>query len=112
MRILISGATGMVGTELCAALAAQNHQVTKLVRGKAGPGEVLWNPLSGQLDATQLEGIDAVVHLAGENIAGRWTISKKKAIRESRTLGTKTLCDALMKMQTPPKVLVLSLIHI
>ncbi len=106
MNVLISGASGMVGTALCEALKAQNHTVTRLTRGTPGPSEVTWDPLAGKLDPDALTGIEAVVHLAGENIADRWTDAKKKAIRESRTLGTKTLCDALLKMPAPPKVFV------
>ena len=106
MNVLISGASGMVGTALGDALKSQGHAVTCLTRGKAGAGEVFWDPLAGKLDPGALTGIDAVVHLAGENIAGRWTDAKKKAIRDSRTLGTGTLCEALAKMSTPPKVLV------
>lgn len=106
MNILISGASGMVGTALCDVLKSQGHAVTRLTRGKSGAGDVFWDPLAGKLDPGALTGIDAAVHLAGENIAGRWTDSKKKSIRDSRTLGTRTLCDALAKMSTPPKVLV------
>ena len=106
MNVLISGASGMVGTALAAALTAQNHTITRLTRGKPKPGEVFWDPSAGTLDPASLAGVDAVVHLAGENIAGRWTTSKKKAIVDSRVKGTRTLCDAVLKMSVPPKVFV------
>ncbi len=106
MNVLISGASGMVGTALRVALKSDGHGITPLVRGAAKTGEVSWDPLTGKLDPAALQGMDAAVHLAGENIAGRWTDSKKKAIRESRVLGTKTLCGALAKMSVAPKVLV------
>src|SRR5437016_3198299 len=101
MNVLISGASGMVGTALSAALKTEGHTVTPLVRGAAKSGEVSWDPLGGKLDSAALKGIDAAVHLAGENIAGRWTDAKKKAIRDSRALGTKTVCDALSQMSLP-----------
>jgi len=106
MNVLISGASGMVGTALSEALKAERHRVTILTRGNAGEGQVFWDPLKGALDSAALTGIDAVVHLAGENIAGRWTASKKKAIRDSRILGTQTLSNALLNMNTPPKVMI------
>ncbi|HLX64604.1 MAG TPA: TIGR01777 family oxidoreductase [Planctomycetota bacterium] len=108
MNILISGSTGLVGSALCSALAADGHSLTTLTRpnSKSAAKSIEWNPLSGKLDPAALTGIDAVVHLAGENIAGRWTAAKKKAIRESRVLGTKTLANALAAMTVKPKVLI------
>lgn len=106
MNVLISGASGMVGTALGAILKGEGHTVVQLVRGNPKAGDVAWDPLGGKLDSAALAGVDAVVHLAGENIGERWTDAKKKAIRESRTLGTTTLCEALAKMSVKPKVLV------
>jgi uncharacterized protein (TIGR01777 family) len=106
MNVLISGASGMVGTALSEALIASHHSVLRLTRAQAKPGELFWDPQAGKLDSAALLGIDAVVHLAGENIAGRWTPAKKKAIRDSRALGTKTLCEAIAKLNTPPKTLI------
>jgi uncharacterized protein (TIGR01777 family) len=107
MNILVSGATGLVGTELCNVLKGAGHSIVRLTRDKQPKaGEVFWNPLAGILDPGALNGIDAAVHLAGENIAGRWTDAKKKAILESRVSGTRTLSEALAKMNTLPKTLV------
>ena len=108
MRVLISGATGMVGTALGGLLKAQGHEVTRLVRaGKATGTDVVWDPQAGNLDSTRLEGFDAVVHLAGENIAGgRWTEKRKERILQSRAKGTRVLAEALARLQRPPKVLV------
>jgi hypothetical protein len=106
MKILVSGATGLVGSALSEELKAQNHTVVRLTRGTAGPGEVFWDPMAGKLDVAALDGVEAVVHLAGENIAGRWTDAKKKAIRDSRINGTKTLCDAVLKSKVAPTVFI------
>ena len=106
MKILVSGASGMVGSALCDVLKSQNNIVVRLTRGKAEAGEVFWDPMAGKLDSDALAGVEAVVHLAGENIAGRWTDAKKIAIRESRILGTKTLCDALLKLKVAPNVFI------
>ena len=72
--IAITGATGMLGRSLVPLLTTAGHTVRRLVRSRPGPGDILWDPERGVLDAAQLEGVDAVIHLAGEPIAGgRWT---------------------------------------
>ena len=108
MKILVSGASGLVGSSLCARLAEDAHDVTRLVRRSAdGPGEVAWNPAEGQLDAGAISGTEAVVHLAGENIAaGRWNDALKRRILESRTQGTGLIAKTLAGLEAPPKVLV------
>ena len=108
MRILVTGAAGLVGTELKSFLTQQEHRVVRLVRGnRAAAGEVRWDPGRGVLDAPELEGLEAVVHLAGENIStGRWTADKKRRIRESRVRGTRLLSESLARLFDPPKVLV------
>ena len=109
MKILISGATGLIGSALADALGRAGDHVVRLVRQRPRPGqaEVWWDPAAGELDAASLEGLDAVVHLAGENIAtGRWTASKKARIRASRVDGTRLLATALATLAQPPKVLV------
>jgi uncharacterized protein len=108
LKIVISGASGLIGSELISSLPKDKHEILRLVRKpQAGPGEIRWNPLSGQLDKSALEGVDAVVHLAGENIAsGRWTAAKKHRIRESRIRGTLFLARSLSQLFEPPKVLV------
>ena len=106
MNILFSGSTGLVGTSLCRTLRAQGHNIAPLTRATPQSGQIFWDPLAGILDASQLSGIDTVIHLAGENIAGRWTEKKQRAIRDSRQLGTRTLCEALARMDHPPKTLI------
>jgi uncharacterized protein (TIGR01777 family) len=111
LRIAVTGASGLVGTQLCAFLRTGGHRVFPLVRRAAAPGtdEIRWDPTRGTIDATALEGMDAVVHLAGESIAGRrWTEAKKRAIRESRVEGTRLLCEALARLGRPPGVLISS----
>lgn len=106
--IAVTGSTGAVGRALCAFLSTGGHRVLRLVRGGSthGPDEVRWNP-TGEWDASKLEGIDAVVHLAGANIAeGRWTAARKKVILESRELGTRNLSDAIARLNRPPSVMV------
>jgi uncharacterized protein (TIGR01777 family) len=108
MNILVTGSTGLVGSAVVPFLTTGGHRVVRLVRGTArGPDEVEWNPQAGTIDAAKLEGLDAVVHLAGENIAtGRWNDAKKAAIRDSRVNGTSVLCEALAKLTNKPRVLV------
>jgi uncharacterized protein (TIGR01777 family) len=111
MRILISGAGGLVGQTLCKGLAAAEHQITPLVRRHAGkvipPETVWWDPVAGELDLPGLEDHQAVIHLAGENIAaGRWTTARKKKIEESRVKGTDLLAGALARLPAPPRTLI------
>ena len=108
MNILVTGAGGLIGTALVSSLIASGHEVTRLVRGQPKPGEKAahWDPMAGSIDASALEGVDAVVHLAGENIAERWTAAKKARIRDSRVRGTQLLCETLTRLSSPPKVLV------
>ncbi|MBP7865270.1 MAG: TIGR01777 family oxidoreductase [Acidobacteria bacterium] len=110
-RIVVSGASGLVGRALTTALREAGHGVFSLSRKPpAGGGEggtaVSWDPERGRLDPRELEGFDAVVHLAGAGIAdGRWTAARRRAIRESRTRGTDLLCKALAGLSHPPKAL-------
>lgn len=108
-KILISGSHGLVGSALIKLLTTEGHQVVRLVRhgGAAGSSEVAWDPKKGTIESEHLEGLDAVVHLAGENIAsGRWTSEKKRAILESRVKGTTLLSQSLAKLSRPPSVFV------
>ena len=108
-KIIVSGATGLVGSELLPLLQAGDYGVSRLVReySAVDGGDVFWDPAAGELDTAALEGVEAVVHLAGENIAaGRWNNARKKRIRESRVDGTRLLCAKLAEMPTPPGVLI------
>jgi uncharacterized protein (TIGR01777 family) len=109
MRVAVSGSGGLIGAEVVASLEAAGDEIVRLVRRAPGPSEnaVRWDPGSGIVDASALEGLAAVVHLAGENIAaGRWNAARKAAIRESRVTGTRLLCDTLARLSTPPETLV------
>ena len=109
MKILVSGSHGLVGKALTHSLTDDGHEVVRLVRRERnfGSPEVEWHPDQGRIDATHLEGIDAVVHLAGDNIAaGRWTAQKKRTIRESRVHGTSLLSDTLASLSQPPSVFI------
>lgn len=108
MKVLISGSSGLIGSALAPFLSAQGHTITRLVRS-AGNHEnaVSWDPQAGTIDSTRLEGFDAVVHLAGESIAGgRWTAARKARIRDSRVEGTRLLATALAGLERRPRVLV------
>ena len=107
MRIAVTGSRGLVGSALVAFLTAGGHEAVRLVRASTGGGDVQWDPVEGIKDLSRLEGVDAVVHLAGENIAaGRWTQRRKDEIRRSRVEGTRRLCDSLARLSRRPKVLV------
>lgn len=106
--VAVTGSTGGVGRALCAALTHSGERVIRLVRRDAETArdEVRWDP-NGAWDASALEGIHALVHLAGENIAaGRWTAARKRAIMESRALGTRTLAEKIAALARPPSVVV------
>lgn len=104
MKVAVTGSSGLIGS----ALVAQLRDCAKLVRRDPRPGsnEIKWDPERGLIDRAALEGLDAVVHLAGENIAGRWDEGKKARIRDSRIKGTALLSDALAGLSQKPKVFV------
>jgi uncharacterized protein len=103
MKVAVTGSSGLIGSALAAALEQAGDQVLRI--GRKAPADVLWNP-SGQLDPGRLEGVEAVVHLAGETLSGRWSENKKSRILNSRARGTETISMALARMKTPPSVLV------
>jgi uncharacterized protein (TIGR01777 family) len=108
MKILVSGSHGLIGSAFVREAERAGDEVVRLVRtaARVTEGAVPWDTARGRLDPARLEGFDAVVHLAGENIAGRWTAAKKNRIRESRVLGTRLLCGALAGVTKPPRVVV------
>src|SRR5258706_10487176 len=104
MKVLIAGASGLVGSALIPALEAEGGEVTRLVRTSAGAGEIEWHPNNDQIDAAKLEGFDAIINLAGENIAGgRWTDDQKRKIHDSRVNGTHLLSEAIAGLKQLPK---------
>lgn len=108
MRIAVSGASGLLGQPLCAYLSTAGHTVLKLVRRpSADPTEITWDPRAGTVDVAKLQGVDAVIHLAGENVGeGRWTPERKAELMASRVQGTRTLATALAQLNPKPKVLI------
>ncbi len=107
-RVLVTGASGLIGRALVSSLKTRGVEVTCLVRGTpTGPDQVHWDP-GKALAPESISGFDAVVHLAGETVVGRWTNSKRTKIRDSRVGGTRTLAHALAKAAKRPRVLVTS----
>ncbi len=109
VKILISGASGLIGKALVTALRAQGHNVSRLVRpgGAASAGDIAWDAMTATIDVAAMEGKDAVVHLSGASIAqGRWTAARKAVIRSSRIDTTRVLVDALASVRRKPRVFV------
>lgn len=110
MKILVSGSNGLIGSQLTNLLADKKHSVVRLVRGLTdtrSSGQVVWwDPLEAKLCPSNFDGIDAVVHLAGASVVGRWTKARKHLIRSSRVDGTRLLCETLARLESPPKILV------
>ena len=105
--IAVTGSTGLIARSLLPFLTAAGHRIRRVVRSGPGPEDILWDPAAGRLDPGALEGVDAVVHLAGESIAGaRWTEEQKRRILDSRTRGTTLLAETLGRLRRPPRVLV------
>lgn len=105
-RILVSGVSGSIGAALLPSLKARGYNISRLVRGPgSGEGQINWNP-EAPLSPESVSGYEAVIHLAGESIGGRWTDAKKKRILESRVQGTRHLAEALAKTKDRPRVLI------
>lgn len=105
-RVAVTGASGLIGRSLASFLTTGGHQVVPLVRRRAREGEVSWNFGQARVDADRLEGIDAMVHLAGEPIGARWTEDRRRRIIESRVIGTRFLSETLARLERPPRVLI------
>lgn len=111
-RVVVTGATGLLGQALVPQLVAAGATVTRLTRrpgaAPAGPGvtDSRWDPTAGTIDARALDGADAVVHLAGETVAERWTTAHKREIRESRMRGTRLIAESIARLERRPAVLV------
>jgi uncharacterized protein (TIGR01777 family) len=108
MKVLITGASGFIGTALQRALREKGHDLLLASRGEPRDASwVQWSVEDGFADQKELEGIDAVIHLAGESISGlRWTDEKKKAIRDSRVIGTRNIVDTISELDQRPSVLI------
>ncbi len=109
MRIAVTGSSGLVGGHLVGVLRASGDDVYRVVRRstQAAESQIAWDPGKGTIESAKLDGVEAVVHLAGENIAGgRWTAARKQAILESRVGGTRLLCETLAGLDRRPPVLV------
>jgi hypothetical protein len=109
LDVAIAGASGLIGRNLTAFLSTGGHQVRRLVRRQPQPGtrEIYWNPRLGDLDAGGLDGLDAVIHLSGRNLAAwRWTPAIKREIEYSRVASTHFLCETLAQMPRPPRTLI------
>lgn len=103
--VAITGATGLIGAALCTHLRAGGHTVKRIVRTNPTGNDVLWNPSAGTIDATSLEGVDAVVHLAGHGIGdGKWTDEHKRKVMDSRVQGTTLIAETIAGLKTKPAV--------
>jgi uncharacterized protein len=110
VRVAITGSTGLIGTALTRSLLADGHRVLRLTRGRAAGDDgtsAWWDPIGGRVEPGALEGVDAVVHLAGAGVGDhRWTAAYKEEIRRSRVAGTETIARACAELYRPPRVLV------
>lgn len=105
MKLLVSGASGFIGSCVVSYLQSYGHKILRLVRSNPSDGDVLWQPSKSQMDRLP-EGLDGVIHLAGESIAGRWTRDKKRRIYDSRVQGTRFLSERLAAMEHRPNVFI------
>ncbi|MGH2791943.1 MAG: TIGR01777 family oxidoreductase [Actinomycetota bacterium] len=109
MKILISGSSGFIGSALVDRLTSAGHRVIRLVRREVSPGQdaISWEPNRGRIDGAALEGVEGVVHLAGEGIGDhRWTEQHKARVLNSRVAGTHLLAETVAKLDIPPKVMI------
>jgi uncharacterized protein (TIGR01777 family) len=105
MKVLIAGSSGLIGTALCGALALTGSQIYRLERKKSSdPNSIFWDPKNNVLDSKMIEGFDVIINLAGENIFGRWSASKKHDILESRVQTTSLLAKTIAMLDSPPEI--------
>jgi hypothetical protein len=109
LRVAVTGATGLVGRALCAYLEGGGHEVRRITRNPRRTGDVRWDPAAKEIDSNALDGIDAVIHLAGESVFGLgWSDAKKRAIRESRVRSTKLLAERIAARASAPPALIVA----
>lgn len=103
----MTGSSGLIASALVPALLTDGHEVVKLVRRQPeAPDEVRWDPANGELDASDLTGVEAAVHLAGATVGRRWTESYKRKILNSRVQSTRLLAETLASLEPRPRVLI------
>lgn len=110
LRILVSGSSGLIGSALVSYLTTAGHDVVRLVRHHAAPdaNEASWDPTRGQLNPQVVDGVDVVIHLAGENIGHRWTRERREAIRRSRVESTALIARTIASVSKPPKAFIVA----
>jgi len=109
MKIVVSGASGLIGSALVPTLEASGHEVVRLVRTstRMAPGEAVWDPAAGTLDPAVIDGADTVINLNGRSIAKeRWNAAVKEELRSSRLDSTRTLVQAIGNSENPPRLLI------
>ena len=107
LEIAVTGSSGLIGTALIEYLHAAGHHVRRIVRSPGAPDSIRWDPIAGTIEADRLEGVDAVIHLAGEGIAEkRWTDEQKRVIHDSRTQGTDLIARTIAALSNPPRVFI------
>jgi uncharacterized protein (TIGR01777 family) len=107
MRVAVTGASGLIGSALVRRLEAEGHTVCRITRRGGDARSIRWDPANSHIDAGQLDGLDAVVHLAGAGVGDhRWSSDYKEEILQSRVRGTATIAQALVRLDKPPSVLV------
>lgn len=107
LTVAVTGSTGLIGGALVPFLTTGGHTVKRITRPTSAiAGDILWSPAEGRLDPAALDGVDAVVHLAGESVFAQWTPERKQRIRDSRVVGTRLLAETLTKLDRKPSVFV------
>ena len=109
MRVAVAGSSGLIGSALCSRLEAGGHHVTRVLRRAVAPGEhaLAWDPNAGKIERDKLDGLDAIVNLAGAGIGDRrWSLARKQLVMDSRTQSTALIAGAIAALDNPPRVLV------